>query len=399
MIKRITIGQLKPGMYIHDLNCGWLDHPFLRSSFPVNDNEIVSKIRNIGVINVYIDTEKGKDVLDGENITNINVDLNNRLHKMASDIERKEICSDLKDEIIGAQCLHREASKVIQKLMSDVRIGNQLDICCLEPLMENMIGSIFRHQDALLPLLKLKRHDDYTFEHSVSVCALLIAFAKRLNIPKEEIKQIAIGGILHDIGKVRIPDQILNKPGRLNELEYMHIKLHVDQGINLLSDYSEISNTSLDVVAQHHERFNGSGYPGNLSVESISKYGQMAGIVDVYDAISSTRCYHKSIPPTLALKRLLEWSEHHFSPDLVSEFIRTLGIYPTGSLVHLESGRLAVVVEQGGSSMLEPIVRVFFNTRKRCYISPELIDLKKGSDRISSYDEYARWNISADNIF
>ena len=211
----------------------------------------------------------------------------------------------------------------------------------VEPLVEKMVDSIFRHQDALIPLARLKTHDEYTFQHSVSVCALMVAFARGLKLSREVIKEIAIGALLHDVGKAKVPDDILNKPGKLTDGEFDKMKSHVVQSKIILHNTPGISEIALDVAAQHHERFDGTGYPNKLKGQEISFYGQMGAIVDVYDAITSNRVYHKGMAPTDALKKLLEWSKFHFNPELVQSFIRTIGIYPSGSLVRLESGRMS----------------------------------------------------------
>jgi HD-GYP domain-containing protein (c-di-GMP phosphodiesterase class II) len=279
-------------------------------------------------------------------------------------------------------------------MMDDIRLGQQIAVDRIEPLVENMVESIFRNQDALLPLARLKNHDDYTFEHSVGVCALLVAFGRGMKLDKSAIKEMALGGLLHDVGKARIPDVILNKPGKLTDDEFSRMQSHVDQGVLLLRQTPGVSAIAMQVTAEHHERFDGTGYPHKLSGDAISLYGQMAAIVDVYDAISSDRIYHKGMPPTQALKKLLEWSSHHFDPQLVQAFIRAIGIYPTGALVQLESKRLGVVVEQNEKSLLEPVVRIFYHAGKQHYIPPEIVDLAKVQDRVASFESFDKWKIN-----
>ncbi|MEY4591775.1 MAG: hypothetical protein RIR18_670, partial [Pseudomonadota bacterium] len=240
----------------------------------------------------------------------------------------------------------------------------------------------------------LKSHDDYTFQHSVNVCALMVAFARGLDLDRPTIKEIASGALLHDVGKAKVPDDILNKPAKLTEAEFVKMKNHVVQSKIILQATPGISQIAMDVASQHHERFDGSGYPNKLVGQQISMYGQMGAIVDVYDALSSDRVYHKGMPPTLSLKKLLEWSNHHFDPRMVQIFIRSVGIYPTGSLIKLESGKLGVVVEQNDTDLLHPIVRAIFSVDKNCYITPTLIDLRKSQDRIVAHEDYVKWNIN-----
>jgi len=394
MIKQIRTDQLKPGMYISDLNCGWLDHPFLTNAFHVRDMATVDKIIKLGIRELYIDTVKGADLWEGRDQSEVNAELERRLQEIAQKKADRPIQVELKDEAARARRLQGEAHKIVRNMLDDIRLGQQIEVERVEPLVDGMVESIFRNQDALLPLARLKNHDDYTFQHSVGVCALLVAFGRSMKLDKAVIRQLALGGLLHDVGKARIPERILNKPAKLNEDEFTHMKRHVDEGVLLLQESGGVSEIALQVVGQHHERFDGSGYPGALDGAGISLYGQMASIVDVYDAITSARVYHKGMPPTQALKKLLEWSSHHFDPQLVQAFVRSLGIYPSGSLVMLDSKRLGVVLEQNEGNLLEPVVRVFYHTGQKHYIPPEIIDLSKfQQDRIASFESYEKWNI------
>lgn len=393
MIKQIRVDQLKPGMYVHDLNCGWLDHPFLSNAFYVRDLATVDKIAEVGIRELYIDTVKGADVWAARSQREVNADLDQRLQEIARKPPEKPIATELTEESVRARRLHGEANKIVRHMMDDIRMGQQIQIDRIEPLVENMVDSIFRNQDALLPLARLKNHDDYTFEHSVSVCALLVAFGRGMKLSKAVIKEMALGGLLHDVGKARIPDEILNKPAKLTDDEYVRIQSHVAQGRLLLEQTPGIGEIARQVTSQHHERFDGSGYPDKLAGGDISLYGQMAAIVDVYDAISSERVYHKGMSPTQALKKLLEWSAHHFDPQLVQAFIRAIGIYPTGTLVQLDSKRMGVVVEQNEKSLLEPVVRIFYHAGQQHYIPPEIVDLAKVQDRIASFENYEKWKI------
>jgi len=277
--------------------------------------------------------------------------------------------------------------------MRDVRIGAAVEIGRMEQLTESMIDSIFLNQSAMLPLTALKRHDTYTFEHSVSACALMIAFARRLGMSRQIIRDLALGALMHDVGKAKIPDSILNKPGPLTDLEFARMKQHAIYSVEILEKAGNVSSIALQIAAQHHERYDGSGYPKKLKNEGLSIYGKMASIVDVYDAISSNRVYHRGMRPSEALKKLLEWSEFHFDPKLVHSFIRAIGIYPSGSLVRLESGRLAVVRNQNESNLLRPVVTVIYHTHKMQYLPPQQIDLTSGADKIVSYEDFSRWKI------
>lgn len=201
-----------------------------------------------------------------------------------------------------------------------------------------------------------------------------------------------------------MPDEILNKPGRLTDEEFDIIKRHPGDGHAVLLRTAGIGAVPLDITRHHHERMDGSGYPDKLPGSEISMMAQMAAIVDVYDAITADRCYHQGMPPTEALRKIYEWSKFHFNPQLVQAFMRCVGIYPTGSLVRLESGRLGVVMEQNAVNMLQPVVKVIFSTKSNTYIKPELIDLSRnmgagGADAIVAHEDPLRLNIDVDRFF
>jgi HD-GYP domain-containing protein (c-di-GMP phosphodiesterase class II) len=394
MIKKIPVSELIPGMYIHDLNCEWMEHPFLTNSFRVDGKARIAKIRSLGIKEVYIDTDRGLDLPHAPTAEEVQADLQQRMETIAANPLEQPPQTELAEEAPRAKRLHSEANRVIKHLMTDVRLGAQIEVERMEPLVESMVDSIFRNQSALLPLAGLKRHDTYTFEHSVSACALMVAFARGLELPYQTIKDIALGALLHDVGKAMVPDYILNKPGSLTASEFARMKEHVVYSIDILEQTPGVVPIAMNVAAQHHERHDGSGYPHRLKGGEISLYGQMASIVDVYDAISSNRVYHRGLQPSAALKKLLEWSEHHFEPRLVHSFIRAIGIYPAGSLVRLASGRLAVVREQNEGNLLHPRVDVIYNTDLNCYLTPETIDLRSGEDKVIGHEEFNKWHIN-----
>jgi len=397
VIKLISVHRLQAGMYVHDLNCGWLQHGFVRNRFLVASANDVRRIREIGVAEIYVDTRRGldPDALPAPETRPPEPETAPAPeHAVAVTESPPAVRTEAKtaSSFERACALHREANQIVRDMLVDIRLGKQIEMEKVEPLVGRVVDSIFTQQDALLPLARLKQHDNYTFQHSVSVCALMTAFARTLEVPREVIREIAVGALLHDVGKARVPDEILNKPGKLTDAEFDRMKSHVVQSKIILQATPGISQIALDVAAQHHERFDGTGYPNKLKHEQISLYGRMGAIVDVYDAITSNRVYHKGMPPTEALRKLLEWSANHFEPRLVKAFIRSVGIYPTGALVRLESKRLAVVQAQHAEKPMEPTVKVIFHTAGH-YLRPEDVDLRRSQDRIVGHEDFADWNI------
>jgi putative nucleotidyltransferase with HDIG domain len=398
MIKKIRADQLKPGLFVHDLNCGWMDHPFMRNRFKVESEAQVHTILKHGIREVYIDTGKGDDVKDAIPEEEAKAELEKELVELATAEAKPEAALSFNEEITRAKKVHSEANQLIQNILKDVRLGKQVEIEQVEPMVEKITGTILRNNSALLSLSKIKSKDNYTFQHSVSVCALLVSFSRAMNLDPETIRQAGIGGLLHDIGKMQVRNEILNKPGKLSDPEFTHMKSHVVHSREILSRTPGISRISIDVAGQHHERHDGTGYPDSLKGNEISLFGQMAAIVDVYDAITSDRVYHKGMQPTEALRKIFEWSKFHFNHRLAQSFTRAIGIYPTGTLVRLESGLLGVVVEQRETSLLQPLVRAVFDTKRNFPIQPKDIDLSRplgqgGGDRIVSHESGEKWKI------
>ena len=215
MIKRISIDQLKPGMFIHDLNCGWLDHPFPFNSVKVNDEKTIGKIVASGIREFYIDTDKGLDVADALTHDEFHEQLHKEFTGLAGSRPPPVLNTALPEEIPQARAIHAEAHNLVHHLMSDVRMGKQIEVAQTTPLVENITDSIFRNKDAFLSLARIKKKDEYTFQHSVSVCALLVAFCQAMKYERGLIVEAGLGGLLHDVGKMKIPDYILKKPGPL----------------------------------------------------------------------------------------------------------------------------------------------------------------------------------------
>ncbi|MBD9358134.1 HD-GYP domain-containing protein [Methylomonas albis] len=396
MIKKIDVTDLKPKMFIHDINCPWIEHPFLRDSFVVESDHDIEKIAAYGIRQVYIDTALGPDMPEAPTVHEIHKQLDERMQHLGRTLKRvPPPLISVEKERVKAKQVCREANRIVHNVLQDCRLGKQVELEQVEPVVSNIVDSIFRNPDAIVSLLRIKQADRYTFQHSVAVGTLLISFCRALGIDRKTIEMVGLGGLLHDIGKMQVPNNILNKPGKLTESEFEIMKNHVRDGCLVLEKTPGMSPIALSVAAEHHECYDGSGYPLGLKGDEISLYGQMAAVVDVYDALTSTRIYHVGIEPTEVLRKLLEWSDHHFNLTMVHQFIRSIGIYPVGTLVRLESGYLAVVVEQHHENLLHPRVRAVFNSRSRSYMPPRDFDLSKPgcNDRIASFEVPSRWGV------
>ncbi len=393
-IKRVEVSELRPGMYVHDLNCSWLEHGFVRSRFLLRSTDLIQKLKNQGIQAIYIDTNRGEDLVEAPTRDQVEAGLVRELKgSAAGGAALAPARVPQREEAVAARRILGEAVGVVTGLLHDVRLGRQMEPAKARPLVKAMHASALRNPGALISLGRIKAADTYTFEHSVSICALLVSFCHALGMDAATVEEAGMGGLLHDIGKMRIPNEILNKPGKLTEAEFETMKSHAALSRDILSGVPGISSMVIQIAGEHHEKVAGGGYPLGLAGEAISQIGRMTAIVDVYDALTSTRVYRKGQEPTLVMKRLLEWSGSHLDHELVQRFIRTLGIYPVGALVRLSSGRLAVVVEQG-EDLLRPTVRVVFDTTRRLRLQPRDLDLARtASEEIQDYEDPAAWKL------
>ncbi|MRW86342.1 DUF3391 domain-containing protein [Pseudoduganella sp. FT26W] len=397
MLKKVDSSQLKVGMYIHDLSCDWMTHPFVRNRFLITSYDEIRKILNAGIHDVVIDSSKGLDVQDAPTVAEAQAATEREIVEIVAKAPVQTRVS-LGEEMQRAVQIRHQASTLVRSVMQDARLGKAIELDQVQPVVQNITESILRNPGALVGLLRIKTKDDYTFLHSVSVCTLLVAFCRSRNIPADITHQAGLGGLLHDTGKALVPDAILNKPGPLTDEEFAIIKKHPEDGYNILKQTPEIGPIPLDITLHHHERRDGSGYPSKQADDQISELAQMAAIVDVYDAITADRCYHKGMSAAAALRKIYEWSKFHFNPQYAQEFMRCVGIYPVGTMVLLESGRLGVVIEPHETNLLAPKVNVFFHTKKNVYIKPETIDLSRGlgfggGDKIVGHESPAKWNV------
>lgn len=392
-IKRVKVEDLKAGMYVHDLNCSWLEHGFIRQRFALKHADQIQKIRDHGLNEIYIDTARGDDVAGAPTQAEIERGLDRRLRQSASEgatLAPARVTQ--KEESVAARRILGEATDVVAGLLRDVRLGRQVDVAKAAPLVKEINASVLRNPGALLSLCRIKAADTYTFQHSVSVCALLVSFTHALGMDAATVHEAGLGGLLHDVGKMKVPPEVLNKPGRLTEDEFTVMKSHVSESRDLLSGVPGISSVVIQIAEEHHEKMGGGGYPRGIAGEAISQIGRMTAIVDVYDALTSKRVYHQGLEPSEVLKKLLEWSGPQVDGDLVQHFIRTLGIYPVGSLVRLSGGRLAVVVEQG-EDLLRPTVRVVFDAGRKLRLQPRDLHLAHATEQIVDYEEPLAWGL------
>lgn len=371
-----------------------MEHPFWKTKFLLTEEKDLVTIMDSGIKELWIDTDLGSDV-DNNQLAKLKEEVDEEteyLLKIASQsqhIDKNSLDEEVK---LAAKLCHKSKTAVIS-MFNDARLGKAIEVGAAQELVEEISNSVMRNAHALISLARLKNADEYTYMHSVAVCALMIALARQLNLPEPTVREAGLAGLLHDIGKIGIPDKILNKPGKLTDEEFTIIKSHPEIGAKILLEGSQVGAMVMDVVLHHHEKVDGTGYPHRLAGANISLYAKMGAICDVYDAITSNRPYKKGWSPAEAIRKMAEWSKGHFDETVFQAFVKTVGIYPTGSLVRLESNRLGVVVEQHQTSLLTPKVKIFFSVKTKSPIIQETIDLSLlvGKDKIICRESPEDW--------
>jgi putative nucleotidyltransferase with HDIG domain len=398
MIKKVKTEQLKPGMFVHDFNCGWLNHPFLRNRLLLKCDAEIEKILEHQIRDVYIDTDQGLDAVEAPTEQFVEEVIHGELHNLEPDKPKARGTITVAEETARAKMVLESSKRQTQIIMDTVRLGMKLELPQVEVVVERMTESVLRNKDALVSLSRIKNKDEYTYLHSLSVAALCISFAHYMDMEPRLVKALGVGGLLHDIGKVNVPLPLLNKPGPLTEAEFEIMKTHVAHGNKILHETAGIDEFSICVCQHHHERLDGTGYPEGLKADQISRFGQIAAIVDIYDALSSERCYKDALAPTAALRKLFEWSGCYLDRGLVEQFVLHMGIYPVGTLVRLRSGFVGIVVEQGERSLLDPVVRALYDTKRDKPVRPFEINLAsrpagRQLDEIVGCETPEAWNV------
>ncbi|MGW8248217.1 MAG: HD-GYP domain-containing protein [Acidiferrobacterales bacterium] len=377
MKKKIDTHQIEIGMYVSELDRPWRESPFLFQGFEVKDDEDISELQKLCSY-VIIDTDEGRDVddklkwrIDPLLATDTGEEKKKKAPKKG--YEKK---TDLFEEMPKAREAERKTRNVIQTIMTDVRLGRSVDTSAAKEVVGELTESIVRNPDAMMCLSMLKEADEYTALHSLRVCILAVAFGRELGYPIDRLEQLGTGALLHDLGKLKIPLDVLNKPGRLTTEEFDVIKSHVPLGVQVLEDSKGgITDTAIDVARYHHERIDGSGYVSGRGKEDIPEFGRIGGIVDCYDAITSDRIYKKGISAYDALKKMYEWRDSAFDADLVEKFIQCMGIYPIGSLVEMNTGSIGVVATINRERRLRPKVVLVLTADKKPFDKPKVIDM------------------------
>ncbi|MBA6232119.1 MULTISPECIES: HD-GYP domain-containing protein [unclassified Colwellia] len=372
MIVEIKIAALLKGHFVVDIAKQQGTYN-LTTSGHIKNTKVIDNLRSKGVESLLIDTSKTLTFDAGDNI------IGNNKASTESVSKRSPIIL----EITKAKKLFNESKEIQRQIFADAQHGRELNLTPVIEITNQTIDTVFKNPDALACVINIRKKDEYLLEHSVSVSVLMTIFARFLKIDKKIIQLLSVGAFLHDVGKINIPDSILNKPGKLTDAEFTVMKSHVNHSIKIIESTPGISELSLEVAALHHEKLDGTGYPFNIPKEKISSYGRMIAICDIFDALTANRCYKDGYShlKSFSILRSLAIKEH-LDQRLVDLFIKCMGVYPVGSLVELSSNKLAIVESRNDGDPTNPKVRSFYNALDGCYVMAEDIDLSSDKDFI-----------------
>lgn len=385
MLKKIAISQLRTGMFLASVEGPWLQHSLWKTRALIKDQETLARVRECGASECWIDLSQGADVASPTQSA--------VRPSTPAPAAKPSVRKSMADELQNAAHVLKRSKGIVTALFAQARMGNAVNTGDCGTLVNDIVESVDRNSDALISLCRLKTADEYTYLHSVSVCGLMVSLGRQLGLDEAECRDAGMAGLLHDVGKAAMPQDIINKPGKLTDEEFTLIKSHPVRGHEMLLESGVENERVLDVCRHHHERIDGSGYPDKLTAESISLLARMSAVCDVYDAITSNRPYKAGWDPAESVARMASW-QGHFDAAVLQTFIKAIGIYPVGSLVRMGSGRLAVVVEQNPKKLTAPKIKVFFSTRSGMPLQPQLIDLSEShvQDKIVAREPPENWN-------
>ncbi len=376
MERKVHTGYLKIGMYVSNLDRPWLDTPFLLQGFFIRDDEDVRSLQQYCEY-IFIDTDKGigaDSYMDVDEPVPSNLHLDQFLTHNRRSVEYVDLKSSVQEMPIAKTALEGASNK-IAKMMENIKAGKSLQLSDVRGVVEPILDSIIRNPDALLWLTRLRQKDSYAYSHSIDNCALAIAFGRHMGLPKDDLRTLAMGMLLLDTGKMKVPDNILNKQGTLTDDEFTEVKRHVEYSVEIIQQIQGIDTDVISIAKTHHERYDGSGYPQGLEANLIPVYGRMAAIIDCYDAMISQRPHCDAISPHAALQKIYSWRNRLFQEELVEQFLQCLGAFPTGSLVEMNTGEVGIVMSQNNTRRLKPKIMMILDSDKTPFGNFKIIDL------------------------
>lgn len=373
MKKKIFSEDVKFGMYISELDRPWLGTPFMFQGFLIDSQKQIEEVQSCCKY-VFIDLTKGADASDlHQNVSKPTPGAIDQPYLQGTRVYEQK--TTVKEELGKASKARDHIHTLIATIMHDIRNERVLDVSKAKDAIDEMVESIIRNPDALLLLTQLRDKDAESYGQAIDTAVYLIAFGRDLGYPREQLNQLGMGGVLQDIGKVKLPTELLRKKDKYSEEEYSVSKSHVLHSVDILKKTYGVELEVIEMVETHHERQDGSGYPRGLSGVSIGTFGSMAAIVDTFNALTRERSYADQTSPREALEIMSAWRGKYLHGGLLERFVQCIGIYPVGSLVELNTGEVAVVLTQNRVQHFKPKIIRILNADKAPYKNPCILDL------------------------
>lgn len=363
---KLPVSQLTLGMFVSAIDKSDKGQLAITNAGQIKHKDAIVRLAKNGIKFVWVDTERSAEHCGFKKKISNPIPAGSRKFPLTREKQQEQ-----------AQVILTEAKDLIRKVLAETFEGKAIEVKPFETLADSMIESVFLDEDALKCMSALRSKDAYLLEHSVNVAFLLVTFGKYLKLDREMLREMAVGGILHDIGKIKVDNKVLHKPGKLTPEEFEHMKLHQVYALEIMNETTGLSQISKDICLMHHEKLDGRGYPRGLKGDEIPRHGRMSCIVDIFDALTATRCYKEAMSPAAAFKILLSLTPFHLDRELVYEFIRCIGVYPVGSLVELSDGRIGIVWASKDRDALHPIVKCFYSLKAKRYTEVTMVDLLK----------------------
>ena len=378
---KIYTSDLEVGMFVSALDRPWLETPFLVQGFLLTSREQIDELRDY-CSHVFIDTSKSK--LLPEQARKL-ISAGRKRQPVEAIFPGRPIAayndrSDFSEEQHLADAALDSLLSDIEFIYSEAGDTGRIKVIELRKSVEPLVDSVSRNPDACLWIARLKEHDSYTYKHSLGAAIWAVSLGRQLGLPRQDLRSLAMGALLMDVGKLRIDPELLTAERALTEDEAEQMRLHVAHGVEIIENSGVINPDVYAMVAHHHERYDGSGYPQGLRVEDIPPVARIAGIVDSYDAMTSDRSHANAMSPSEAIKVLYQARDIEFQAELVEAFIQAIGIYPAGTIVELDSGEIAVVLADYRTSRLHPKVLVVRDAQKNPIAHPAAVDLSTAAD-------------------
>ncbi len=403
---KIKLEGLQIGMYVSRADRAWADLPIKLEGVVIQSNDEIDML-NQYCDYVYVDSSKGRSPSPMYWIVDDRKDQHHEitdLGKNEYEILRKEnydTLESLSNELDTAKNVYNEVSRQINQTFSNLKQNKDFNFVDLKEAVSQTVNSVVRNPTALKLVMALQRSDNYSYNHALSSSVWCAQFGRQLGLEKKSINELALGGLLLDIGKIQISDALLNKKGNLEADEVKELRSHVDYAVQILIGEADLSNNIMRMVSSHHERADGSGYPLGILNKEIPIYGRIAGIVDSFDAMTSKRPFTSVMfSPHEAISILYELRGTLFQADLVEQFIQTVGMYPTGTLVELNTGEIGVVTAINGLKRLKPTVMLILDENKKPHEEFNSLNLSKDDDHFILHTlKHGAYGIKMDELF